>query len=160
RVPARRRSPPCSLQGPGLSPSESLVTRADGQGELTIAQAVTPGNYTLTSADNNWSTSFSVNIPAEESQLTRVPAEQIEELLGKGAVLPVGQGANFREVLQSHWSQPVELFPWLMFLLLLTLAIENLLANKFYRRDSQEEPPKTAAGREPVEVAAAVETVS
>jgi hypothetical protein len=28
----------------------------------------------------------------------------------------------------------VELFPWLMILLLLALALENLLANKFYKQ--------------------------
>jgi hypothetical protein len=153
-LPTTPRSPTYALEGPGLSATERLVPRADGQGELTLAQAVTPGNYKLVSAEGKWSTNFSVNIPAEESQLARLPAEKIEELLGKGTVLPLGQGANFKEALQSHWTQPVELFPWLMILLLLALAIENLLANKFYRRDSLEEKEKTAAPpeRELVEV--------
>ena len=158
-LPPAPRSPTYTLEGPGLSATDRLVPRADAQGDLSLAQAVTPGNYKLVSAENNWSTSFSVNVPAEESQLTRVPAEQIEELLGKGAVLPVGQCANFREVLQSHWSQPVELFPWLMILLLLALAIENLLANKFYRRDSQEETQTKVPVPEAAEVASAVDTV-
>jgi hypothetical protein len=33
--------------------------------------------------------------------------------------------------------QPIDLFPWLMLLLLFTLAIENLLANKFYRQPGE-----------------------
>src|SRR5205807_7642237 len=122
-LPATPQAPTYTLTGPGLKPAETLVPRAEGQGELSITQAVTPGNYKLLSADGNWSASFSVNVAPEESQLSRVPAEQIEQLLGAGAVLPVGQGANFREVLQSHWNQPVELFPWLMILLLLALAV-------------------------------------
>jgi hypothetical protein len=31
----------------------------------------------------------------------------------------------------------LELLPWLMVGLLLVLAVENLLANKFYRRESE-----------------------
>ena len=148
-LPPAPRSPTYTLEGPGLSATDRLVPRADAQGDLSLAQAVTPGNYKLVSADNNWSTSFSVNIPADESQLTRVPADQIEQLLGKGAVLPLGQGANFKEALQGHWTQPVELFPWLMILLLLALAIENLLANKFYRRDSLEEKEEAVVSAAP-----------
>jgi hypothetical protein len=144
-LPAAQRSPTYTLDGPGLSANDRLLSRADGQAELAVTQAVTPGNYTLQSGEGKWATSFSVNIPPEESQLTRVPPEQVEELLGKGAVLPLGQGANFKDVLQGHWSQPVELFPWLMMLLLLCLAVENLLANKFYRRESQEELKQPAA---------------
>jgi hypothetical protein len=71
-------------------------------------------------------------------QLTRLPVEQIETLLGAGAVLPVGRETSLRDALQGHWNQPVELFPWLMILVLLALAVENLLSNKFYRRQTEE----------------------
>jgi hypothetical protein len=49
---------------------------------------------------------------------------------------------SLREALQGHWSQPVELFPWLMILLLLVLAVENLLANRFYRQAPAEAEQK------------------
>ena len=42
---------------------------------------------------------------------------------------------------------------------LLALAIENLLANKFYRRDSQEETQTKVPVPEAAEVASAVDTV-
>src|SRR5262249_6277610 len=130
-LPPSPRSPTYTLQGPGISAAESVVPRGDGQSELSLTQPVMPGNYTLQGADANWSAQFSVNVSPEESQLTRIPPEQIEQLLGPKSVLAIGQGANFREVLQGHWSQPIELFPWLMILILLALAVENLLANKF-----------------------------
>jgi hypothetical protein len=38
-------------------------------------------------------------------------------------------------MLAGHWNEPLELFPYLMVLLLFVLALENLLANKFYRRE-------------------------
>ena len=32
-----------------------------------------------------------------------------------------------------NWDEPMDLFPWLMIGLLFLLALENLLANRFYR---------------------------
>jgi hypothetical protein len=40
--------------------------------------------------------------------------------------------------MEGQFKQPVELFPWLMLLLLVALAVENWLANKFYRRPAEE----------------------
>jgi hypothetical protein len=139
-LPATARSATYSLKGPGLSATEAIVARADGQTEVNLPQAVTPGNYTLVGDDGKWVSSFSVNSPPEESQLARVATEQIDELFGSGAVLSVGHGTSLHEALQGHWKQPLELFPWLMILVLLALAIENLLANRFYGREKLSEP--------------------
>jgi hypothetical protein len=139
QLPATARFSTCTLKGPGLSATEAIVPRPEKQSELTITQAVTPGNYTLVGDDGKWTSHFSVNLPPEESQLTRIPPGAIEELFGPGAVLPVGQGSSLREALQGRWKQPLELFPWLMILLLLVLAVENLLANRFYRRQAIDE---------------------
>ena len=51
---------------------------------------------------------------------------------------PLGPKASLKDAIQDRWSQPVELFPWLMLLLLLVLAVENLLANRFYRQETGE----------------------
>ena len=138
-LPATARFSTYTLKGPGLSATEAIVPRAEKQVELNLPQAVMPGNYTLVGANGKWTSSFSVNLPPEESQLARIASEQIEELFGAGAVLSVGHGANLREALQGRWKQPLELFPWLMILVLLALAIENLLANRFYRREPDQE---------------------
>jgi hypothetical protein len=143
-MPASPRFPTYTLQGPGLSAAESNLTRGEHENELHLAQAVTPGNYNVVDPDNKRTASFSVNVPPEEWQLTPAPKERIEELLGEGAVLPVDQKTNLREALQGHWSQPVELFPWIMILVLLALAVENLLANKFYRREPGAAQPPAA----------------
>jgi hypothetical protein len=140
-LPLTPRFPRYTLQGPGLTGSEASVPRVDNQNVLKISQAVAPGNYTLVGGDDQRAAAFSLNVPPEECQLARVPAEQIEALFGPGAVLAVDRSLSLRDALQGHWGQPVELFPWLMILVLLALAVENLLANKFYRREPGEREP-------------------
>ncbi len=71
--------------------------------------------------------------------MTRVPIQEIESLFGPDAVIPFDRKADFGELLKGHWSEPVELFPLLMIALLVILAMENLLANKFYRRPPEEQ---------------------
>ena len=80
---------------------------------------------------------FSLNVPGEESDLSRVPLAEIEPLFGKDAVRAVRQGSDMQDALQGQWSEPVELYPLLMVVLLLALALENLLANKFYRQQAE-----------------------
>ena len=138
-LPSEPRFPTYTVQGPGLGSSDAVVTRADDQTQLLITKAVSPGNFRVYGNDGKPMAAFSLNIPPEESQLVPVAAEKIETLFGPNSILSLDQKANLHEALQGHWSQPVELLPWLMVLLLLLLAIENLLANKFYRRAP--EPP-------------------
>ena len=43
---------------------------------------------------------------------------------------------NLHDIMQGQWSEPVEMFPSLMVAILLMLALENLLANRFYKRET------------------------
>jgi hypothetical protein len=130
------RFPSYTIVGPGLKGQEAIVNRAEKQVELNITQAIQPGNYKVLGKEAVIS-AFTLNVPPEENRLTRVPIEQIESLLGEGSVINADQKIDLSEALQNHWSQPVELLPTLMILLLLVLAVENLLANKFYRREPE-----------------------
>jgi hypothetical protein len=136
-LPAESRLLNYTIDGPGLNGADNQVPRAEDQGELQITKAMVPGNYKVL-GDGKPVGAFSLNLPAEESQLNRVPVEQIEALFGAGSVLPLDQKATLHDALQSHFNQPVELLPWLMILVLLVLVVENLLANKFYRREPDE----------------------
>jgi hypothetical protein len=139
-LPAEPRFPLYTLEGPGLAAAEASVPRAEDQKQLQITQAVVPGNYTVYDGNHQVTAGFSVNDRPEECQLGRDPdsVKTIEALLGPNTVLAVGHTTSLRTALQGHWRQPVELFPWLMIALLLALALENLLANKFYRRPAGE----------------------
>ncbi|HJT79399.1 MAG TPA: BatA domain-containing protein [Gemmataceae bacterium] len=141
RLPPASRSALYTLDGPGLTGTEAAVPRTQDQDKLQITQAVAAGNYTVRDGDNKVVGGFSINVRPEECQLTRDPdtVKQIESLLGPNAVLPVGHAVSLHDALQHHWRQPVELLPWLMLAVLLALAFENLLANKFYRRPKGEE---------------------
>jgi len=141
---ANVRFPSYTIIGPGLKGQEAIVNRAEKQVELNITQAIQPGNYKLLGKEAVIS-AFTLNVPPEENRLTRVPTEQIESLLGEGAVINADQKSDLSEALQNHWSQPVELLPTLMILLLLLLAVENLLANKFYRREPESKEPAVSA---------------
>lgn len=100
------------------------------------------GQYGVTASDAEKQISrevvrFSMNIAASESDLTRVPIDEIERLLGKDAVIAQERHTPILETLNDRWDEPIELFPWLMIALLFALALENLLANRFYRRPSE-----------------------
>lgn len=94
------------------------------------------GNYALlgvTGQDQIALAKFSINVPGAESDLSRVPVSDIEAVIGAGAVVPQDRKTALPNTL--NWDEPIELFPWLMLALLFLLALENLVANKFYRQD-------------------------
>jgi hypothetical protein len=139
-------SPALSFKVYGPETNGVEVPRTKGETELRITQAVQPGNYAVFDPTTEKRiASFSLNAPPDESQLDRVPVEQVEALLGTGSVLAVERGSTLADAVESHWLQPLELFPWLMILVLLVLAVENLLANKFYKRQTHEEAPTRLA---------------
>jgi hypothetical protein len=138
-VPKAPFFPTYNLEGPGIAGADGTISRTEGQAELSVPQAVLPGNYKVVGGDGKPVGAFSLNIPSEECQLARLSADKIEALLGPNALIPLDQQASLQRALQSRWSQPVELLPWLMMAVLFALAIENFLANRFYRRTEEDE---------------------
>jgi hypothetical protein len=76
----------------------------------------------------------SLNVRPQESELERVPAEEIESVLGKETLLQVGRSLSLKDALTGMQPPPLELLPWLMMAVLIVLTVESLLANRFYRR--------------------------
>ncbi len=150
-LPPGRRDAAFVLQGPGLTGADTQVNRPDGATELVLTQPQQPGHYTLMSTDRAWSYAFSLNLPPGECLLVpRIAPEVIEKLFGDGAVVAPGQNRKLRDAMEGTLRQPVELFPWLMILVLVVLAVENLLANRFYRNDAKNESePRTQAAQRP-----------
>ena len=140
------RFPSYTIVGPGLKGQEAIVNRAEQQVELNITQAVQPGNYKIIGKDATVA-AFTLNVPPEESRLDHVPPDQIEALLGEGSLLGIDQKTSLSDALQNHWSQPLELLPLLMIIILLVLAVESLLANKFYRQEPQDKEAAPERGR-------------
>ncbi len=139
-LPPAPRFPSYVLRGISRGAEVFETLAADGQAnELRIKQAALPGNYRVegpvaAGQAGPVLAGFSVNLPPEEGDLTRVSASDIESVFGANAVVAPDRQASLHDLLQGQWSEPLELFPYLMVLLLFALALENFLANKFYRR--------------------------
>jgi hypothetical protein len=116
--------------------NDALIEVGDKQTELRVGPPRTnlAGNFLFTVVSKNWREAFSLNVPAEESTLDKVPVEAIEELTGKNTVVPVDRNRSLREIMEIVIGSPVDLFPWLLILVLVLLSLEGLVANRFYRR--------------------------
>jgi hypothetical protein len=139
-LPLDPRRPPYSVGGPALEDADSTLIPAENENVLQVKGAVQPGNYPVFDNEGGRIGRFSVNVPPAECDLARVPPAQIAALFGPGAILEVDDQTDFLEALGSHWKKPLDLLPWLLALLLLVLAVENLLANKFYKREPTDAP--------------------
>jgi hypothetical protein len=113
------------------------VITFDERGVWTGERLTKAGNYTIYGQNPDQPREivmkFSVNTPGTESDLTRAPRDQIEKLLGAESVVPQDRKTPLADSLS--WNEPLELFPWLMIVLLFLLALESLLANRFYRQE-------------------------
>jgi hypothetical protein len=136
-VPRGPGEPPkkLRLEGPGVTGRDAEFDLAEKQTEIRIpaAKTLTPGNYVLSTEKGDAKEGFSLNPPAEESNLAKVPAEAVEALFGPNSVIPLGKDAKMRDVLATKFNQPIDLFPWLLILVLFLLAAEGVIANRFYR---------------------------
>lgn len=132
------------LEGPGLtSQDDTYIRLAANQKELRVGppRTLTPGNFTVSVEEKDAGGTvrprvidgFSLNVPAEESVLEKVAVDVIEELTGKNSVFAIDKNLKLREVIDHQFPQPIDLFPWLLIGVLLLLAGEGLMANRFYR---------------------------
>ncbi len=77
---------------------------------------------------------FAVNVPADTSDLTRLPGEQLDELLGaKRYQLARSQDELDRAVGNDRLGS--EFYPLLITLVAVALGLEHVLANRFYRKN-------------------------
>ena len=131
----RKKGFTVQVEGPGISGRDALAEPAALQAELSFpaAKTGTPGNYRVRTADRGFQEGFSLNAPAEESTLEKVPAEAIEALTGKDSIVPLAKAVKLRDALATKFDQPVDLFPWLLMAVLLLVAAEPVVANRFYR---------------------------
>jgi hypothetical protein len=73
--------------------------------------------------------------PDEFQLVPKVPADTLTEVFGPDAILAPGIDAPLKDKLSQHFRQPVELFPWIMLIVLTLFVAESFLANRFYHRE-------------------------
>jgi hypothetical protein len=106
------------------------------EGRLTVRFTDNPGAYRLRGQQGGGPLvrGFAVNLPADSSDLTRLPREQLDELLGKDRYqLARSQDEIDRAVGNDRIGS--EFYPLLVVLLVVGLGLEYVLANRFYRRE-------------------------
>ncbi|MDG3007317.1 BatA domain-containing protein [Paludisphaera mucosa] len=132
--------------GPDAHPQDVLVTGPDGKttertspppaGEplkLTAPQLL--GQWTVAAVgpgDKKALMGFSLNPPRAESQFVDLDKADLDALFGKEGYALAGDDKALQKVTElirvGH-----EIFPWLMFLILILVTAENYLANTFYK---------------------------
>jgi hypothetical protein len=132
--------------GEDLPPSVSLTSpdgtqsRADidpTKGVMTFSSTDQIGNYRVQAGgtQSKFERGFSMNLPLAATQLARLPMEELDALLGKDRYNIATDSRKIeREAGRGRVGQ--ELFPYLMALVALALAVEQVLANRFYRREA------------------------
>jgi hypothetical protein len=138
-LPGKSYTPPFKLYGPGLSESESTLAPAADQSSLDIPASLEAGNFFIRGSGDNGkdertAAAFSVNIREEEFLLDRVPAEEIEQVFGQNAVLPLDRAGSFADAIARLTPPAREMLPYLMVFLLLMMPVESVLASLFTRR--------------------------
>ncbi len=86
---------------------------------------------------------FSVNPPRTESKFTPLEPQDLDRIFGKDNYKLAEDITTLRGI-ETVGRFGHEIFPWLMFLILIVVTLENFLANTFYKQAPE---AKTAAGR-------------
>lgn len=130
---------PISYQA--FTPNGEVQTVPARDDAVTVRFNDRPGTYRLRgNAAGPVVRGFSSNLPASATDLTRVPAGELDALLGKDRYqLARSREEIHRVVGQQRVGQ--EMYPYVILLLAAALALEQVLANRFYRgeRDEQAE---------------------
>ncbi len=131
-----------SVTDPDKKKSDPLVP--SGNEYLEVPSAQLPGQWTvngMTDDSHTVALGFSLNPPHAESQFTLLQKPELDTIFGKdGYILAENAQAFVHEDKIVRYGY--EAFPWLMFLILIVVTLENLLANTFYK----EAPRPNAAG--------------
>jgi hypothetical protein len=107
---------------------------SEAQDAIVVTSTETPGNYQITAGggETQVDLGFSANFPASVSDLSRASDEDLHAALGD---TPFHLAHNPDEIDRNVSAGRVgqELFPYLIILLVLVLAGEQVLANRFYQ---------------------------
>jgi len=128
------------LQRPSFA--QTRVTQKALATTLSISETREPGHYSVAPPGAPPVSGFSVNAAPEESDLTRVTEEQLEQLLGKGRFQIARSLEEIKaDVNTSHLGK--EVFPLILLLTIIAFCGEHFVANWFYDADGDRGPAPT-----------------
>ena len=85
---------------------------------------------------------FSVNVPDGETRFDPIVPQDLDTVFGKDNY-KLAEDVQTLEKMERIGRLGHEMFPWLMFLILAIVTLENFLANTFYKQA----PPKNDVGK-------------
>jgi hypothetical protein len=139
-----RRFKNYTVQGPDRKNSDRLTPTSNTDSLAIVAQDRGQWSVIASGEDGKTETmGFSVNAPAEETRFVPLEKPDLEKLFGgpeRKAYYLADDAASFREA-TNIGRIGVELFPWVMMLIMVVVTVESILANRFYR----EAAPSAAA---------------
>ncbi|MBT6156672.1 MAG: hypothetical protein HOL01_05595 [Planctomycetaceae bacterium] len=113
---------------------------AEGSESISINDADRLGNYTLVGAEkkSTFATGFSVNPDPNESDFRRLEERELNRLFGEGR-FDVARDIDelTRRVSRGRLGQ--EVFPLVLFLVLVVFCGEHLVSNRFYKAEQEPE---------------------
>jgi len=125
---------------------ESLRSSPNQLNDVQVTATGSPGNYRVRAGGDTDGVNlgFSANLSSEASRLNRVNPDRLTEVFGD---LPFRLAKNKDEIDRNVSLDRVgrELFPLLIALVAILLAVEHLLANRFYREPAPSAAPAGAA---------------
>lgn len=133
-IPANIQFPEYRLQRPGLRQERRPLE--PGQRSILIDDADDPGHYRILSYPDAtaFESGFAVNLDDNETNLTPLTLEQLNDTLGEDRYSLVQNPTQLREAVQVG-RLGVEVFPVLLGVLVLMFCAEHLMANYFYEQD-------------------------
>jgi hypothetical protein len=109
---------------------------------LEIAAPPDLGPWTVVAkmADNRQGIlGFSVNVPRAESQFEPLEKHDLDSIFGKDGYRLAEDAGGLKEIDRTA-RFGYEVYPWLMFLILMVVTLENFLANTFYKEAPRPQP--------------------
>jgi len=130
------------IQGPGIIGGDQLLELGEQQTELRLGppRLAQPGHFMVSLDALGWLEKFSLNLPAQESILERLPPQIYETLTGPNSVVTLEKNRSLREMIERTFGGPIELFPWLLLALFAVYTFEAILANRFYASRRRHRP--------------------
>ena len=139
-VPVSQRFEQYLLRRPGLR--QTRETLPADESSLLLIDAVDPGLYRVKPFESQspFDAAFAVNCRDAESDLTKIPDEELQKIVGTEHVAIVHDPNELQRAVRVG-RLGVEIFPVLMGLLILLFCAEHLMANYFYDEQPSENRP-------------------
>lgn len=129
------------LTSPDGKTTEELTPSPTNQFlEVVAPRALGPWKLSAIGPDNQATAmGFSVNAPRGESRLTPLEPSDLDVIFGKDGYQLAQDVQTFKDQ-ERTMRVGHEIFPWLMFLIMLVITIESTVANTFYKEAKGTQP--------------------